>query len=185
MTYPSWHIFEDEVFEIVSAMAQEGDLSVNPNRVRPRRKPRYFSAPRKADIEFEISLEIFDEGASEPSRIWLWECKDKSKSGRKVPVSDIESLQSKLYQLGAGRFSASIVTTNGFQDGAYELAVASGISLFVLEKKLVRITQFSCNETEQTVILPIVSKGLSFQGVECEQTQLDEMIIMYLEEMCE
>ena len=100
MADPTWQNFEDEVFQIVSTMAREGGLSVNPDRVRPRRKPRYFSAPRKAPIEFEISLEVFDEGASEPSRIWLWECKDKSESGRKVPVSDVEVLQSKLSQLG-------------------------------------------------------------------------------------
>lgn len=183
MTDTTWLNFEDEVFKIVSTMAREGDLSANPDRVRLRRKPKYYSAPRNADIEFELSLEVFDEGASEPSRIWVWECKDKSKSGRKVPVSDIEALKGKLDQLGAGRFSASLVTTNGFQSAAYHLAVTCGISLFTLQKKLVRVTQFSRTQPEGMMVVPTVCEGLSLGGLVLEERDLDDAIVMCLGEM--
>ena len=178
-----WSSFEDEVFGIVSKMAIEGDLHVNPERVRPRRRPRYYSTLRNREIEFEVSLEVFDEGAAEPSHIWLWECKDRSESSRKVPVSDVEILLSKLDQLGRGRFGASLVTTNGFQSSAYELAVTSGISLFTLEKKLVRVTQFSRSAMEVVIMVPTVIEGVSLRGKAISQCDLDRAIEICLEEM--
>jgi hypothetical protein len=167
-----WVHFEDEVFRKVELLLQGGALSVNPTRARAFRKKSYYSEPRKAEIEFEVSIEAFDEGATEPSLVWVWECKDDRKSKRKIQVSDVEILNSKIDQLGRSRFKASIVATEGFQSGALELAKSSGISLFTLQKELRRVLQYQNNgggprEIKREVIA--VLEGVTFDGTEIQK----------------
>ena len=138
---PRWHDFEDEVFREVEQSVLASGLSV-PSDAQVHRKKSYFSEQRDAEIEFEIAIEAFDRDATEPSIVWLWECKDHSTSERNVQVSDVEILINKIGQLGVGRFKGSLVTTHGYQSGAENLAISNGISLFVFSKQLVRVTQF-------------------------------------------
>ncbi len=41
-----------------------------------------------------FSLELFVQGNTVPSIIWIWECKDYTSSS--IPVDDIEEFHSKL-----------------------------------------------------------------------------------------
>jgi hypothetical protein len=145
----AWVDFEDEVFRYVRAWLNAGQLSVNAARATIHRKKSYYSAARRADIEFEVAIEAFDDGATEPSVVWVWECKDRRKNGRRVEVSDVEALNDKITQLGQSRFKGSLVTTNGFQSGALERAKSCGINLFVLQKELVRVTLYGRDEMDR------------------------------------
>ena len=98
-----------------------------------------------------MAIEAFDKGATEPSLIWVWECKDHSKSGREVEVKDIEVLSDKISQLGKAKLKASLVTTHGFQSAAIELAKFYGISLFKLQKRMTRITQYDAENRSLNV----------------------------------
>jgi hypothetical protein len=162
-----WVKFEDDVFAYVQAKLGSGLLSINPGRSIAHRKRSYYSERRKACIAFEVAIEAFDEGATDPSLIWVWECKDHSQSGRRVEVSDIEILNDKVDQLGRARFKASLVTTHGFQSSAEELAKSCGISLFVLKKEMHRVLLFSRSSPRERWDERIVlSFGLTPQGNE-------------------
>ena len=173
-----WECFEDEVHGYVEQLVKGYRLLINPNKTKLFRNKGYYSEARKSEIKFEIAIEAYDEGATEASLVWVWECKDKSKSGRYVEVEDVEVLQSKIQQLGAGRFKRSMVTTHGFQSAATELAKTVGISLFVVQKQLVRITKFaegSSPEGDLTLIfhLPFLQK---FSGQRCTDLPGDALI---------
>src|SRR5437016_4495477 len=87
-----WVKFEDDVFEHVQKKMKSGSFCVNSARAQAHRKKSYYSEPRKDWIEFEVSIEAFNKGATEPSLVWVWECKDHRTSGRHVEVGEIELL---------------------------------------------------------------------------------------------
>ena len=158
MTGLVWRDFEDEVFNAVRQGVLDNGFCV-PSRASVFRKKSYFSASRNAKIEFEIAIEAYDEGATQPSLIWIWECKHHANQNKRVEVKDVAYLQQQLNELGPSRFKGSIVTTSGFQSGAENLAKTAGISLFTFEKRLVRVTQFDCsgNEFDKEVVGAIYS----------------------------
>lgn len=160
----AWVAFEDEVFKRIDRWLKRGSFIVSPERATAYRKRSYYSEPRKADIEFEVVIEALDKGATEPSLVWVFECKDNTKSGRPVEVSDVEILNSKIDQLGRSKFRASLVTTHGFQSGALELAKSSGISLFVLKKKLQRISCYSEDAVDYIDESIVVTDGATGAG---------------------
>lgn len=162
-TKVQWIKFEDDVFNHIKEMVRRGSLAV-PVNASVYRKRSYYSEARKANIEFEIAIEAFDEGAEEPSLIWLWECKDRTTSERHVDVSDVEILHDKLIQLGAARFKASLITTHGFQSAAEQLAISRGISLFVLQKELVRITKYAQDAPDEDREVLYATFAVTFAG---------------------
>jgi hypothetical protein len=153
-----WENFEDQVFKHVKWELESGHLGLLPSRSRVQRNASYPSERRKAQIKIEVSIENFREGATEPSQIWLWECKNKGT--RNVEVSDVEVLSSKIEQLGASRFRGSIVTTQGFQPSAVELAKSVGISLLVLKKELSWICKYSRTTPDEEREVIYVTDGL-------------------------
>jgi hypothetical protein len=166
----AWVRFEDDVFSQVEKWLKSGRLSVNSARATAYRKRSYYSEPRKAEVEFEVAIEAFDDGASEPSLVWVWECKDHSTSGRKVEVADIEALNDKIDQLGRSRFKGSLVTTHGFQSGAEQRAKSCGISLFVLKKELHRVLQYSPDAPPEIWVEKlVVSSGVTLAGQDCSE----------------
>lgn len=171
-----WECFEDEIFEKVKNLVNSYSLSINPKFTKIYRKKSYYSELRKSEIEFEIALECFDKGATEPSVIWLWECKDKSKSERMVEAGDVEQLHSKIMQLGMSRVRGSMITTHGYQTGAEQLAISVGISLFVVSKEWIRITKFSQeaqNECRKVMTIPFM---IRFTGQRCTDLPEDALI---------
>ena len=55
----SWQDFEDEVASYFERSIPVGEWGVNANCCRVRRKPRYFSRDREADIVFDVAVEVF------------------------------------------------------------------------------------------------------------------------------
>jgi hypothetical protein len=160
----NWIRFEDEVFTQVQNWLRSGSLCVSETRAKAYRKRSYYSAARNALIEFEIAIEAFDKGATEPSLVWVWDCKDHRGSRRRVQVSDVEALNDKIDQLGRSRFKGSLVTTHGFQSGAYERAKSCGIALFVLKKELHRLVQYQQGAPDQWVEKIVVDSGIDLTG---------------------
>lgn len=181
MQKQDWVKFEDDVFGHVEELVRRSRLAVSA-KADVYRRHSYYSEARKAYIEFEIAIEAFDEGAEQPSLVWVWECKDHSKSGRFVEVSDIEILHDKIGQLGSGRFKASVVTTHGFQSAAEQLAISRGISLFVLQKELVRITKYArCQPDEEREVL-FANYAVTFTGQRLSHYRLEDVIKIGLRE---
>ena len=136
---PDWHTFEDDVFRAVKLAARHGIIPVISGQTKFLRKAKYPTA--SGEIEIEIAVEAYAKGAIEPCMIYLVECKRKGK--RKVEIGDVQILHTKVQQIGLGRTSAMMVTTNGYQKGALDFAANCGIKLCILTRKLESVMKFS------------------------------------------
>lgn len=124
--------FEKKVYELISEIVKKNEFIVSFPNVRIRRKPRYYSKDREAEIEFDISVEKYlrnpDENENmKPSIIVIIECKDYSNS---IPVDDVEEFHAKLQQIGADNTKGMMITQKGcFQRSALAYAESKGIAL--------------------------------------------------------
>ena len=136
---PAWQCFEDEVHAALKKELAAGFFPFD-GKAKVLRGQKYPGLTPGSTIPIEVSLEAYRENATEPFLIWLWEC--KSKGNRKVEVGAVRELYSKMLEIGVGRAGGSLVTTIGFQSGAFDLAKKLGISLYLLKKMLVPITSY-------------------------------------------
>lgn len=116
-------IYEQQVAEYVEREILSG---FEPGLARVRRKPRYYSTARGKDIEFDVSIEVFRKGATDPFLIWIWECKA---STNPVPVDDVEEFHAKLNQVGADKTKGTMIASNSFASGGESFARSMGIGL--------------------------------------------------------
>lgn len=129
---PYMDVSKGTAYELEVAQALEEDLASGrfgliPSRANVRRRPSYFSRDRQKDIVFDVSVEVFREGASQPYWIWVWECKNYD---HVVPVDDAEEFHAKLDQIGADRTKGTMISPKGFAKGTVEYARAKGIGLW-------------------------------------------------------
>lgn len=123
---------ENEVYKLISKMVERNEFMVSYPNIKIRKKPKYYSKDRDADIEFDVSVEKYLGNPDEkenmcPSIIVVIECKDYSNS---IPVDDVEEFHAKLQQIGADNTKGMMITQNGyFQRGALTYANSKGIAL--------------------------------------------------------
>ncbi len=124
--------FEEEVYKLICEIVNKNEFMVSNPNVRIRKKPRYYSKDRDAEIEFDVSVEKYlgnpDENENmRPSIIVVIECKDYSSS---IPVDDVEEFHAKLQQIGADNTKGMMITQKGcFQRSALNYAESKGIAL--------------------------------------------------------
>lgn len=70
------HQLKKEVKAAVEALVRTGKLGLNPDCCQVFRNKGYFSKDRGSEIKVDVSIELIPPGTSEPSLIWIWECKD-------------------------------------------------------------------------------------------------------------
>ena len=174
--------FENEVYDLIVAITNKNKFMVSNPNVRIKRKPRYYSKDREAEIEFDVSVEKYlvdpDENKDiKPSIIIVIECKDYLKG---IPVDDMEEFHAKLQQIGADSTKGMVITKNGFfQKSALLYAKSKGIALarmipddqiqyilfysFYLETKQERIRKLICSLTKGKYIY--INKGFFFNRI--------------------
>ncbi len=118
--------FELLVMRMISRSLQAGALGISPVNAKIYHHKDYYSIERHAPIIFDIAIEVFRKGATEPFLIWIWECKNYT---RPVPVDDVEEFHAKLQQIGSDRTKGTIVSTATFQSGSLAYAKTHGIGL--------------------------------------------------------
>lgn len=118
--------FELEVFEAVRTILDNREMGFDPKWSQVFHHRGYFSPVRDKEIIFDVSVELTLPGASVPSIIWVWECKDYRSL---VPVDDVEEFHAKLDQIGADRTKGTVITRSGFQASAFNFARSKGIGL--------------------------------------------------------
>ena len=158
--------YELEAAKAIEAELAQGNLGLDPANVRVRRKPSYFSRDRKREIVFDISIEVFSKGASEPYWVWVLECKDY---GHSVPVDDAEEFHAKLEQIGADRTKGTMITPVGFERGTVEYARSKGIGLwrYIPPGSVVHLMEDSRGATERDILLALTvakTTGFRFYG---------------------
>lgn len=122
---------EDQVYSLVESMLESGELPYRKELTRLRRKARYYSHIRKADVEFENVLEIYLKDSfnipdAKPTHVVFFECKDH---GRNVEVGKIDEVVGRLNGSFGFNMKAYVVTRKGFASGAFETAKSNGIGL--------------------------------------------------------
>lgn len=174
---PDWSNFEDSVFVEVQRALANGTLPFAAGNAKVKRSPSYPSANGKVSIPIEVSVEVCRPGAEEPFLISLWE--GKHKGNRKVEVGVIRELRSKIEEIGVGRCSGAVVTTNGFQAGAIELAKQHGIWLLLLERELVWVSKYSMeSRPEQREVLSAV-QSWDNSGTERSNTLFADIVRLH------
>jgi hypothetical protein len=122
---------EDEVYSLVESMLENGKLPYRKELTRLRRKARYYSHARKADVDFENALEIYLKDSinapdAKPTHVIFFECKDH---GRNVEVGRIDEVVGRLNGSFGFNMKAYFVTRKGFSSGALQTANSNGIGL--------------------------------------------------------
>lgn len=132
MTVNTGHSFEDDVFRAIQKLVESSQFLISEPNVRIRRKAKYHSKDRDAEIEFEIAVEKYLDNPDEnpalrPSLIIIVECKDYKNP---VSVDELEEFHSKLQQIGADKTKGIMIThTGAFQKSALSYAQSKGITL--------------------------------------------------------
>lgn len=118
---------EKEVYETINRLINKGNFPFPASQCKVFLNKKYYSKDRDAYIETDVSIEVFMADATEPFFIWIWECKDYSRS---IPVDDLEEFHAKLEQIGADNTKGTMITSNGwFQTGALNYARSKKIGL--------------------------------------------------------
>jgi restriction endonuclease len=151
---------EEEVYDCLSALLSNGLLGLDPKCTVAFRGRSYFSRDRSSDIRVDVSLEVTLPGASDPSLVWVWECKDY---GKRVPIDDVEEFDAKLQQIGANNTKGTVVTRNGFQRAAINYARNRkiGLARYIASDKILTNVLHSIDNYESYVLDEIAMDGLS------------------------
>lgn len=117
---------EDDIFALFSGEISEDRFFAKKECCRIYQKKGYYSKDREKEIVFDIAIEISLPGQSTYSVLVLIECKNY---GHKVPVDDVEEFFAKTQQISASNTKAIVVSTNSFQEGAFNFARSKGMGL--------------------------------------------------------
>jgi hypothetical protein len=123
---PRGDAFEAEVAEAIEKAVASGKLGLLRESCRVLRHKRYYSRDRMSDIEVDIALEVFLPGASNPTILWIWDCKDYANA---IPISDVEEFHAKLQQIGADNTKGTLIARGPFQRSALRYATSKGIGI--------------------------------------------------------
>lgn len=117
---------ELEVYTILQEMLVRGLLGVHSNASVVRLHPSYHSRDRGKPINFDVSIELTIPGASTPSLLWIWECKDY---GSAIPARIISEFHGNLEEIGADGTKGTIITRGTYQESAIKLAESRKMGL--------------------------------------------------------
>lgn len=117
---------ESKIFKLIKREIVQGRFNINPNTFKIFPKKGYYSDARKKDIIFDIAVESYIPGHNTYSLLILIECKNYN---HPVPVDDVEEFYQKIDQVAGANGKGIIVSTNSFQEGAFNFSKSKGIGL--------------------------------------------------------
>ena len=132
MDQPKWESFEDEVAEYLKRELQKGNLGI-PRKARFLHPAEYFAHDSKKMVKFEIAIEQYAPDGPKPIMHWIWECKHYP--GRLVPVGEVREFARLIDSLQLP-VKGTMVTTDGYQEGAGNVANTSSIAIWTFQKRV-------------------------------------------------
>lgn len=117
---------EDLAFEVFESQISEDCFFVRREFCKIFRKKGYYSKDREKNIIFDVSIEVTLPGHERFSLLFLIECKNY---GHSVPVDDVEEFFTKIQQVSGANVKGIVVSTNSFQEGAFNFSRSKGIGL--------------------------------------------------------
>ncbi|MES2653293.1 MAG: ImmA/IrrE family metallo-endopeptidase [Bacteroidota bacterium] len=123
--------FEDQVYDLIKKDFDSLKFGVIPTCCRFFKKKKYKSERLNTYIEFDISVEIWPEGAKEFSFLYLIECKDYATS---IPGSDVSEFITNVEMVAGMNVKPIIITTTKLQERAFRLATERKLMWILVEK---------------------------------------------------
>lgn len=119
--------FEEKSYNLITAAINDSKLGIIPNYCRVFRKKGYYSKDRDSNIIFDLTIEVWPEGAESYTLLYIVECKDYS--SHKVPIDDLEEFESKVKQVAGLNVKGILITSSTFSKTALKFAKSKGIML--------------------------------------------------------
>lgn len=133
-TVSKGNLFEEKAKQIITTAINEGQLGLIPTCCKVFAKRGYFSRDRNSNIVFDLSIEVWPEGAERCHLLYLIECKDYS--NHSVPVDDLEEFTSKISQVAGYKAKGVFITTAKLQEAAFNFAKSKDLMLIQVDKQL-------------------------------------------------
>ena len=113
---------EDQFFDYLTDQVEANELVYDaypPSNCKIRKKPEYFCDDRKANVEFDIVIEVRRTGRDQPHLYVVFECKNHKK-----PVEDIyvRNFSDQIRSVFGQSAKGIIVTSHRLQSGAEHVA---------------------------------------------------------------
>ena len=120
---------EDALLRYLEDQKAQGQLVYgvySPKLCQIYKKKKYFCIERRADIEFDVVIEVFRAGSQAPHLYVIFECKN-----HKSPISEarISEFSDKLSRIGRHNAKGVVVSSTRLQSGAQNVAVARGLGI--------------------------------------------------------
>lgn len=125
--------FEDKSYHLIEKAINNNELGISKSSAKVFRKKGYYSSDREREIIFDLSIEVWPEGADRHSLLFLIECKSSPK-GHSVPIDDVEEFYTKFNQVAGGGVKGVMITDNCFQSGSLTFAKNKRIMLIEVDK---------------------------------------------------
>lgn len=118
--------FEKQSYYHIKQALQQGFLGITPDKCKIYHLNSYYSKDRDNYIKFDISIEVYLFDPNKWSLLFIFECKDYSKS---ISVDEIEEFYAKVKQVACLNVKAFFVTNSKLQKSASNYAMSKGISI--------------------------------------------------------
>jgi len=124
--------FERRSLQMIQKALENGVFGVMKDCVKILPGMEYYSARRKANIKFDLALEVWQPEAPRFTYVYIVECKNYKGS---IPVNDIEEFSAKISQVTGHNVKGIFVTNSKLQLAAKNLAESLGLMVINLDDK--------------------------------------------------
>ena len=124
--------FETKSLEIIKKVIEDEQLGHSSNYLKIYSHKEYYSQLRKANIKFDLTIEVWPPGASRYVLIYIIECKDYN---QRVPVSKIEDFHSKILQISGVNAKGIFISNSPLQKGGLNIAESVGMMVIQGESR--------------------------------------------------
>ena len=122
--------FEDKSYNIIEQALKSNELVLIPEYCKIYRKKPYYSFRRKADIIFDLAIEVTPPKAKNPTLVYLIECKNYTSA---VPVSDVATFAEYISQIEGFATKGVFISNNRMQSGALATVKSYGMMLIEVD----------------------------------------------------
>lgn len=115
-------MLEDKFHQYLHDPKSRGDRvygTYDPSLCKIYKKKKYYCSESERDVEFDVVVELYGEGRSDPNFYAIFECKNYEGS---IPESEITDFSDKLGRIFKHAAKGVIVVTSRLQSGAKTLA---------------------------------------------------------------
>ncbi|MDH4441078.1 MAG: ImmA/IrrE family metallo-endopeptidase [Rhizobium sp.] len=120
---------EDHLYQFLLDQQRRGELIYglsHPNNSKIFKKKKYFCKERKNKIEFDVVVETYQPGSSQPSYYTVLECKNYRSA---LPDEKVRSFSDKLSSVFRHNAKGVMVVRNAIQSGAENIIRERGLGL--------------------------------------------------------